>query len=110
MLPLRLGLARIRLELLSKKLGLAHAIFQKARIERNWQNEPIDSTHQFKPICTLEYTGASLGISIHGFKAHFWVSKAIFLGCFQIKSLVQFIRSQKSMGSMHKVSKIHGFN
>ena len=46
-----LGSARI----LSKKLGSARAIFQKARIEKNWQNEPIDSTHQDKPICTLEY-------------------------------------------------------
>ena len=36
-------------------LGSARAIFQKARIEKNWQNEPIDSTHQDKPICTLEY-------------------------------------------------------
>ena len=41
-----------RLELLSKKLGSCD--FQKARIEKNWQNEPIDSTHQDKPICTLE--------------------------------------------------------
>ncbi len=30
----RLGSARIRLELLSKKLGSARAIFQKARIEK----------------------------------------------------------------------------
>ena len=29
--------------------------YQKAHIEKNWQNEPIDSTHQDKPICTLEY-------------------------------------------------------
>ena len=37
------------------QLGSARAIFQKARIEKNWQNEPIDSTHQDKSICTLEY-------------------------------------------------------
>ena len=37
------------------RLGSARAIFQKARVEKNWQNEPIDSTHQDKPICTLEY-------------------------------------------------------
>ena len=40
---------------LPPSLGSARAIFQKARIEKNWQNEPIDSTHQDKPICTLEY-------------------------------------------------------
>ena len=65
-----LGLARIRLELLSKKLGSARAIFQKPHIEKNWQNEPIDSTHQDKPICTLEYmvwpirTGRNLQLKI----------------------------------------------
>ena len=47
----RLGSARLG----SARLGSARAIFQKARIEKNWQNEPIDSTHQDKPICTLEY-------------------------------------------------------
>jgi len=36
-----LGSARIRLELLSKKLGSARAIFQKARSKKNQQNEPI---------------------------------------------------------------------
>ena len=46
-----LGSARI----LGKKLGSVRAIFQKARIVKNWQNEPTDSTHQDKPICTLEY-------------------------------------------------------
>ena len=52
-------------------LGSAHAIFQKARIEKNWQNEPIDSTHQDKPICTLEYmvwpirTGRNLPLKLN---------------------------------------------
>ena len=54
-LPPSLGSARFWLELWAKKLGSARAISQKARIEKNWQNEPIDSTHQNKPICTLEY-------------------------------------------------------
>ena len=49
----------------------ARAIFQKARIEKNWQNEPIDSTHQDKPICTLEYmvwpirTGRNLPLKLN---------------------------------------------
>ena len=53
------------------RLGSARAIFQKARIEKNWQNEPIDSTHQDKPICTLEYmvwpirTGRNLPLKLN---------------------------------------------
>ena len=40
----RLDSARIRLELLSKKHGSARAIFQKARMEKNWQKRAYFGT------------------------------------------------------------------
>ena len=35
------------------RLGLRD--FSKSLYRKNWQNKPVDSTHQDKPICTLEY-------------------------------------------------------
>ena len=38
-----------------QKARLSSCDFSKSLYRKNWQNEPIDSTHQDKPICTLEY-------------------------------------------------------